>query len=209
MTIEITKGNKNPVSDFFSSAAQTPETDYEQFDGFDGQGGMVVGVEFARRLERERDEARAEWYSLQDAFEDSCDKIEKLERERDEAREVASGLAVQEERVEEAQKELSSIHRWIERNHPDGFIDSMTFHQNLERVTDRWYERLERVERERDEAITALDKMSKHLAQFTGSCPYECFDIEPHSDPCSEICDKFTNETNLCWKQHFMKEVEK
>jgi len=62
---------------------------------------------------------------------------------------------------------------------------------------------------ERDEAITALDKMSKYLAQFTGSCPYECFDIEPHSDPCSEICDKFTNETNLCWKQHFMKEIEK
>jgi hypothetical protein len=121
---------------------------------FDADGRCLICVMICERDNaiRERDEAREEWYSLQDAFEDSCDKIEKLERERDEAREVASGLAIQEERVEEAQKELSSIHRWIERNHPDGFIDSMTFHQNLERVTDRWYERLERVERERDEA---------------------------------------------------------
>jgi len=84
---------------------------------------------------------------------------QKLERERDEAREVASGLAMQEERVNEAQKELSSIHRWIERNHPDGFIDSLTYFQNLERVTDNWYDRLDRLEvdakrfvRERDEA---------------------------------------------------------
>ena len=53
---------------------------------------------------------------------------------------------------DEAMKTLTDIHRWIERNHPDGFIDSLTFFQNLERVADRWYERLERVERERDEA---------------------------------------------------------
>lgn len=75
MTIEITKGNKNPVSDFFSSVAQTPETDYEQFDGFDGQGGMVVGVEFARRLERERDEAREENAKLRDIAEWAIDNI--------------------------------------------------------------------------------------------------------------------------------------
>jgi hypothetical protein len=66
----------------------------------------------------------------------------KLERERDEAR-----------------KELSSIHRWIERNHADGFIDSLTYLQNLERVTDSWYDRIDAIEtdarrfvRERDEA---------------------------------------------------------
>lgn len=53
---------------------------------------------------------------------------------------------------DEAQATLTDIHRWIERNHPDGFIDSMTFHQNLERVGDRWYDRLDIVERERDEA---------------------------------------------------------
>lgn len=85
-------------------------------------------------------------------------------RERDEAREVASGLAMQEERVNEAQKELSSIHRWIERNHPDGFIDSLTYFQNLDRITENWYDRLDRLEidanrfeRERDEAREALE----------------------------------------------------
>jgi len=87
------------------------------------------------------------------------DFARKLERERDEAREVASGLAIQEERVNEAQKELSSIHRWIERNHADGFIDSLTYLQNLDRITENWYDRLDRLEidagrfeRERDEA---------------------------------------------------------
>lgn len=67
---------------------------------------------------------------------------EQLERERD-----------------EAHKELSSIHRWIERNHADGFIDSLTYLQNLERVTDSWYDRIDAIEtdarrfvRERDEA---------------------------------------------------------
>jgi DNA repair ATPase RecN len=90
--------------------------------------------------------------------------IAQLRRERDEAREVASGLAIQEERVNEALKELSSIHQWIDRNHPDGFIDSLTYLQNLERVTDNWYDRLDRLEvdanrfeRERDEARHKLE----------------------------------------------------
>ena len=58
---------------------------------------------------------------------------------------------------DEAQATLTDIHRWIERNHPDGFIDSMTFHQNLDRVGDRWYDRLDIVERERDEARAAIE----------------------------------------------------
>jgi hypothetical protein len=66
----------------------------------------------------------------------------KLERERD-----------------EAQATLTDIHRWIERNHPDGFIDSLTFSQNLERVGDRWYDRLDLVERERDELIERNSKL--------------------------------------------------
>jgi hypothetical protein len=57
-----------------------------------------------------------------------------------------------ERKRDEAQKQLSSIHRWIERNHADGFIDSLSYFQNLERVTDSWYDRLDRMERERDEA---------------------------------------------------------
>ncbi len=45
-------------------------------------------IELAKKLERERDEARHERSSIQCAFEDSQDKIEELERERDEAREI-------------------------------------------------------------------------------------------------------------------------
>ena len=32
---------------------------------------------------------------------------------------------------------LTQIFRWIERNHPDGFIDSQTYCQNLDRVLER------------------------------------------------------------------------
>ena len=37
--------------------SDTPETNAALFDAFDGQGGEVVFADFARRLERERDEA--------------------------------------------------------------------------------------------------------------------------------------------------------
>ena len=74
----------------------TPETDAElnlYFRHGEAQQISIPWIEFARKLERERDEAKAEWYSLQDAFEDSCDKIEKLEQERDEAREALQEIA--------------------------------------------------------------------------------------------------------------------
>jgi hypothetical protein len=116
--------------------SDTPETDAKTHSIFGSHSCATVLADFARKLERERDEAR----------------------------EVASGLAMQEERVNEAQKELSSIHRWIERNHPDGFIDSLTYFQNLDRITENWYDRLDRLEidagrfeRERDEARTELE----------------------------------------------------
>lgn len=82
----------------------------------------------------------------------------KLERERD-----------------EAGKELSSIHRWIERNHPDGFIDSLTYLQNLERVTDSWYDRIDAIEtdarrfvKERDEAMAELEEY-RSIAENIGA----------------------------------------
>jgi hypothetical protein len=54
MTIEITKGDNNPVSKFFSSPSKTPETD-EQFKSFPAYFEIDL---FCRKLERERDEAR-------------------------------------------------------------------------------------------------------------------------------------------------------
>jgi hypothetical protein len=61
--IEIMKGNDNPVADFFSSPSNTPETDdqpiiYAMNDLC--YQVLCVDLEFARRLERERDEAREE-----------------------------------------------------------------------------------------------------------------------------------------------------
>jgi hypothetical protein len=77
---------------------------------------------------------------------------------------IVGEIRLLEERIEEALKELSSIHQWIDRNHADGFIDSLTYFQNLERVTDNWYDRLDRLEvdakrfvRERDEARHKLE----------------------------------------------------
>jgi len=64
-----------------------------------------------------------------------------------------------------------------------------------------------KLERERDEAMEALDKMSAYIQKITGSCPYECFDAEPHSHPCSEVCDNFTDKINECWKKHFLNQT--
>jgi hypothetical protein len=59
MKIEIIKGDNNPVSDFFSSPSNTPETDAyitsQSYSPTEHQWRC-----FARKLERERDEARAE-----------------------------------------------------------------------------------------------------------------------------------------------------
>jgi hypothetical protein len=59
--------------------------------------------------------------------------------------------------TEDTEREFLIIYRWIERNHPDGFIDSLSYSQNLERVTDRWYDRFDELERERDKARTELE----------------------------------------------------
>jgi predicted nucleic acid-binding Zn-ribbon protein len=65
----------------------TPETDAFLRDLNDYSDiELRAMTEHARKLERERDEARGEQCSIQCAFEESQDKIEELERERDEAR---------------------------------------------------------------------------------------------------------------------------
>jgi hypothetical protein len=93
-------------------------------------------------VERERDEAR---HNLELCMAANSD-VARIARERD-----------------EAQATLTDIHRWIERNHPDGFIDSMTFHQNLERVGDRWYDRLDQVKRERNDYLDRLNEILKPI----------------------------------------------
>jgi hypothetical protein len=109
--------------------SDTPETDAQANPVFGKHSCATVLADFARKLERERDGAR------QLAEEFHRDQVTLLlEREN-------------------AQKELSSVYQWIKRNHADGFIDSLTYFQNLERVTDNWYDRLDRMEREIKELI--------------------------------------------------------
>ena len=105
--------------------SDTPETDAEIYPM---NGVDIVWPEFSRRLERERDNAREKYAT--EATEHML-AVNKLANERD-----------------DLERELTNIYRWIERNHSDGFIDSLSYSQNLERVTDSWYDRLERVERE-------------------------------------------------------------
>ena len=66
--------------------SDTPETDSNEFDGFDGQGGMVVSADFARRLEQQRDESRELSEKRRKSLSDFIDLNNELRRERDEAR---------------------------------------------------------------------------------------------------------------------------
>lgn len=123
------------------SNRSTPETDAE-VGYFDLE--TAVSADFARRLERERDWTIEKFKLLEGCF-------KRAEQERD-----------------EAQNKLSQIYRWIERNHADGFIDSLTFLQNFERVTDCWHDRIDRIEmdarrfvKERDEARGKLENEMK------------------------------------------------
>lgn len=95
----------------------TPETDAEERrchgtpEGFESMPNLYVKGDFARKLERERDEAQAQ---------------------------------------------LSTVYRWIERNHPDGFIDSQTYLQNLERMADAWHDKIKAMREAIREARKAL-----------------------------------------------------
>lgn len=46
------------------------------------------------------------------------------------------------------QWKLSQVYKWIERNHPDGFIDGMTHTEQLDRIRDGQYEKQEELEAE-------------------------------------------------------------
>ena len=85
MTIEIIKGHDNEVADFFSSPSNTPETDALRKSIDSGANAEAQMTSFARKLERERDEARekAERYRL---------NANAIMLQRDEAREERDEL---------------------------------------------------------------------------------------------------------------------
>lgn len=106
-----------------------------------------------RNLKHERDEAREDAEHWKTEYEIVADRLPAVELRK----KLASALVER----DEDQKELSSIYRWIERNHADGFIDSLTYLKNLERVMDCWYDRLDKIERERNELLKAMREILK------------------------------------------------
>lgn len=163
----------------------TPETDDQPtINAINDNGYQVpcVDIEYARKLERERDEARVQLAAAKREAENLATSICRAEYSNvapnwglcDSLAGVISQIdnmyAGVREMRDEAGKELSSIHRWIERNHADGFIDSLTYLQNLERVTDSWYDRIDAIEtdarrfvRERDEAREESEQQARLL----------------------------------------------
>ena len=126
------------------SDTPTPETDAESMDGIDGYGdplktwdykaskdGEVVPAEFARRIERERDEARRDLVASEELhrrrFGTLKAEVEQVMRERDEAWEELARV----------RKELAASNLGAERN---------------AKVNQGLCARLTEAERERDEA---------------------------------------------------------
>ena len=108
------------------------------------------------------------------------DWAEQLERERDEARST-----------------LTDIYRWIDRNHPDGFIDSLSYSQNLERVADNWHDRFDIVERERDEERKIAEKLRKErfeARKFALALHEENVKLKTERDEWAKLCGQYKQE---------------
>jgi hypothetical protein len=117
--------------------------------------------EKAVKTEREREEARKEVEFLKKTpLRQRCQELERLSDHWCDMHTIAA------KERDEAQKELSSIYRWIERNHADGFIDSLTYLQNLERVTDNWYDRIDAIEKDSKRFVRELDEAREQNAKL-------------------------------------------
>jgi hypothetical protein len=139
----------NTMKTNINTTRPTPETDAESINGaHHPQFGLS---DLTRKLERKRDEAR-EWQNVKVTKngETHClgTLIDLLERERDEAFAKAS-----------------TVYRWIERNHPDGFIDSQSHLENLDRVADAWHDKLEDMQRELGKTRDQLKAMREAIRE--------------------------------------------
>jgi hypothetical protein len=63
--------------------------------------------------------------------------------------------------LDEAERKLSRIYRWVEKHNQDGFIDSLTHVQNIDLCFDSLYDKLEIAERQKNRAIKHLAEMEK------------------------------------------------
>ena len=63
--------------------------------------------------------------------------------------------------LDDAERKLSRIYRWVEKHNQDGFIDSLTHVQNIDLCFDSLYDKLEIAERQKNRAIKHLAEMEK------------------------------------------------
>lgn len=146
----------------------TPETDAE-VGYFDLE--TAVSADFARKLERERDEMREElqqWKMLcaWGGTPEHIDQFIKGQQSRiHQAQDIEETCEQLERERDEALAKLSTVYRWIERNHSDGFIDSQSHLQNLDRVADAWHDKLEDMQRELSKTRDQLQAMREAIKE--------------------------------------------
>lgn len=73
--------------------SDTPETDAQIFDACDGQGCEAVLAGFARKLERERNEALNKAHNYEQGYLTHATRADTLEKERDEAIRALTNIA--------------------------------------------------------------------------------------------------------------------
>ena len=67
----------------------------------------------------------------------------RIEKALDGQNKLAAIVNDLERQCDDALARLATVHCWIERNNPDGFINSQSHFQNLDRVADAWHDKLE------------------------------------------------------------------
>jgi hypothetical protein len=137
MKIEIIKGDNNAVTDFFSSPSNTPETDDQPIYAMNDNGYQVpcVDLEFARKLERERDEAI---FDKNTSAADFLKQIQHITLCKDVAREK---ILMAEKIRDETRKQ---------------FVDFVDQTEDYKRERDEWAAMCGRYKQERDEARQQL-----------------------------------------------------
>lgn len=80
---------------------------------------------------------------------------------------------------DDLQSKLSTVYQWIERHHQDGFTDSLSYWQNLEKIGDKYGDRIDDAERQRDAAREDAEKYFK--AGFDAGIA-SCYDPTEPSD---------------------------
>jgi len=163
MKIEIIKGDENPAAESFSSPSNTPETDaLEQKQSSEGcpQWNDIRAMRWvkehaalARKLERERDEARQHLKEIEEYGTDEINAAVDLRRN---LAQVLVNLDDMQDRLDLAMKVMKRIERERDEASAEAKLLKKTplrqRCQELERLSDHWCDMHTVASKERDEA---------------------------------------------------------